>query len=239
MRINPTLPNLSETGWCLDSRLLSIGQELQFLSKLPGNEPGGCSAAIVKQPLSKNEFSVFLQSIVPDLELGEVEETGNPLDFAVEGNENAFFVVLADNGEILLTRDGRWHVNEQGVLVNVNGQPILDVNNNTIPLDTEQFAVTPDGGIEIEGQERIQIKVTETARDNLAWRDGVRFGLKDPNALETAATGTYAVGNCKLMKSNINSVDNSLMTAELAAENDGLNASLAFVSKFRDELFSL
>lgn len=65
---------------------------------------------------------------------GPLKETGHASDFAlVDGNDpqnpnrRAFFPVLAGN-RVLLTRDGSFHSDGQGYLVNSRGEPLLAVN---------------------------------------------------------------------------------------------------------------
>lgn len=58
-----------------------------------------------------------------DLEQGALEETGAPLDVAIEGN--GFFAV-DEGGQTRLTRDGRFQVNRDGSLVLPDGQKVLD-----------------------------------------------------------------------------------------------------------------
>ncbi len=50
---------------------------------------------------------------------GEVENTGNNLDVAIQGN--GLFQVTAPTGELRYTRDGSFHINGSGELVNAMG----------------------------------------------------------------------------------------------------------------------
>lgn len=59
---------------------------------------------------------------VTDFTPGAVTQTGNPYDVALEGK--GFLVVQTPNGE-RLSRGGTLHVNEQGVLVDGGGHPLV------------------------------------------------------------------------------------------------------------------
>ena len=67
---------------------------------------------------------------------GELNQTGNPLDVAVNGD--AFFAVQGPKGPIY-TRDGRMTMTDNGDLLSLAGNPILDVGG--APLQ-----VNPAGG---------------------------------------------------------------------------------------------
>src|SRR5271154_4086891 len=57
-----------------------------------------------------------------DMAQGPAEETKNPLDGAIDGP--AFLAVQTQGGE-RYTRDGNLHINSQGQLVTVAGNPVL------------------------------------------------------------------------------------------------------------------
>jgi flagellar basal-body rod protein FlgG len=88
------------------------------------------------------------------LEQGSLKSTGRELDFALS-SPNQFFKVLAQDGEahsIRYTRDGAFYASPTGngemVIVNGQGFPILDENDNfiTVPEDIENFSLQ-DGGV--------------------------------------------------------------------------------------------
>lgn len=67
---------------------------------------------------------------------GELVQTGNPLDVAVEGE--GWFAVLTPAGQVF-TRDGRMRISEAGELQTLRGFPVLDIGGAPIQLD-------PNGG---------------------------------------------------------------------------------------------
>ena len=66
---------------------------------------------------------------------GGVTRTGNPLDFAVNGD--AFFAIDTGNGPAF-TRDGRMQIDEFGELRTLNGYPVLDAGLAPIQLDARR-----------------------------------------------------------------------------------------------------
>ena len=61
-------------------------------------------------------------STMRDLSEGPQEQTGNPLDLAINGD--GYFIIQTDTGN-RYTRNGRFKLDEGGQLVNQAGQPVL------------------------------------------------------------------------------------------------------------------
>ena len=63
---------------------------------------------------------------------GAMTETGNPFDFAIQGD--AWFAIDTPAGTVM-TRDGRFSMNENGELMSIEGHPVLDSGGAPIQLD--------------------------------------------------------------------------------------------------------
>jgi flagellar basal-body rod protein FlgF len=63
---------------------------------------------------------------------GPLRETGNPFDFAIEGD--AWFAIETPAGAIM-TRDGRFTMLDTGDLVTLEGYPVLDPGGAALQLD--------------------------------------------------------------------------------------------------------
>ena len=75
---------------------------------------------------------------------GPIQNTNNPLDLLIEGNQG-FFQVTLPNGETAYTRDGSFQMDGNGNIVTANGyflEPAVQ-----IPLQTTQIQITPLGQI--------------------------------------------------------------------------------------------
>ncbi|HPD30060.1 MAG TPA: flagellar basal-body rod protein FlgF [Phycisphaerae bacterium] len=62
---------------------------------------------------------------------GEIQVTGRETDVAIEGN--GFFAV-SDGAKTRYTRDGRFSINNEGLLVTAGGRPVLDDRGKTISV---------------------------------------------------------------------------------------------------------
>ena len=72
---------------------------------------------------------------------GELNQTNNPLDAAVEGS--GFFQVQRPDGTIAYTRAGQFHLNNQGTIVTTDGDPLLPTI--TIPVNATSITITQYG----------------------------------------------------------------------------------------------
>ena len=76
---------------------------------------------------------------------GAIHETGNQLDVAIQGD--GFFGVTIASGKTGYTRDGQFLLDSAGRLVNSNGYPL--VWTGTIPLETSEIQIQPDGVVRV------------------------------------------------------------------------------------------
>lgn len=74
------------------------------------------------QPIGPIGTGVTISKVVTDMTPAPFEQTGQPLDFAVEGT--GFFAIRTPQG-IRYTRDGQFSANAQGLLVDTQGNQVL------------------------------------------------------------------------------------------------------------------
>lgn len=109
-----------------------------------------------------------------DFSTGPLEQTGNPLDFAIEGD--GFFEVQTANGAAY-TRDGRFNLNEAGEIITRNGDPVVG--------DGGPITVDPTGG------------ALTVSREGSISQDGVVLGkmkvvkFETPGALERVGSNLW------------------------------------------------
>jgi flagellar basal-body rod protein FlgF/flagellar basal-body rod protein FlgG len=83
-----------------------------------------------------------------NLSQGAIQQTGNPLDLAVEGE--GFFMVQSPNGP-RYTRDGGFHRTPQGQLVTEAGDAVLSSTGQKIPIPPGEVTVGVDGTVSVAG----------------------------------------------------------------------------------------
>jgi flagellar basal-body rod protein FlgF len=86
-----------------------------FGEVLLANSEGGATVGSVDE-------GVALGKSYTDMAAGQIQETGEPLDFAIDGS--GFFAVQTPQG-VRYTRDGQFTTSATGVLSDANGDPVL------------------------------------------------------------------------------------------------------------------
>src|ERR1035438_7555715 len=83
-----------------------------------------------------------------NLSQGAIEQTGNPLDLAIEGQ--GFFQIQTPNGP-RYTRDGSFHRSPAGILVAAKGEPVLSTTGQPIPVPPGEVSIGADGVLSVAG----------------------------------------------------------------------------------------
>jgi len=76
---------------------------------------------------------------------GEVVQTNNPLDIAVQGR--GFLQVTMPDGTVAYTRDGSFHLNSDGQIVSNSGYPIEPAL--TVPANAQSITIGNDGMVSV------------------------------------------------------------------------------------------
>jgi flagellar basal-body rod protein FlgG len=125
-----------------------------------------------------------------ELTQGEMHQTGNPLDIAIEGH--GYIPITMPSGETAYTRNGALHMTAEGRLVNSEGYSVA--GDITIPTDAQQVTIGADGTVsatmpgESQSVELGQIQIAMFANPGgLASMGGTLLR-------ETSASGTAVVG---------------------------------------------
>lgn len=138
-----------------------------------------------------------------DFTQGVLERTGNPLDLALDGP--GFFAVETRGGEAY-TRDGAFRVDEAGVLLDQDGEPVVweGARGTLAPVGE---AVTVDGsGVVRQGASEVgKLKLVDFADPSRLTRDA-RGRWRPVPGLEPAPS-TATVHQGALERSNASSVD--------------------------------
>lgn len=102
-------------------------------------------------------MAVMGQSSV-DTSEGNIVETGNTLDFAIEGD--GFFAVQGTGG-VDYTKNGSFSRNKDGFLVNGSGQQVLDTDNKPLRLSGNTVQVSTDGTVYVDAAAAGKLKVVK------------------------------------------------------------------------------
>lgn len=138
-----------------------------------------------------------------DMRSGGVQQTGNPLDLAIDGT--AFLAVETPRGE-RYTRNGGLQINAAGELVTSEGYRVLGDGGPIVfqPQDRD-IAIGRDGSIAVGNDARGQLRLVDFAQPARLQKDGSGLFLAPADMPPAAATGSRVVQGA-LEKSNVQGV---------------------------------
>lgn len=128
-----------------------------------------------------------------DLGEGNLERTGNPLDFAIDGP--GFFVVQTKAGP-MYTRNGSFRVAAGGQLLSSAGDPLLDDSGPLILPPGGPVAISADGTVSVAGAVAGKLRIAEFA---------------SPDALTPAGGGYYSAAKGKESPAQASSVEQGML----------------------------
>ena len=114
--------------------------EFQDLMYESLNYTGGTTSQTTNNPTGIDVgLGVRIAGVQKNFLQGNMKETGNPLDIAIEGK--GFFTVTLPNGETAYTRNGSFKVDNEGAIVTGQGyrvNPEIVIPNNVVNLSIAQ-----------------------------------------------------------------------------------------------------
>ena len=163
-----------------------------------------------------------------DFMQGSIEETKLKLDVALNGE--GFFTVQAPSGP-LYTRNGAFHLNPQGVLVNIDGLPILGTGGPIrVPAGvTEgQLEITKDGNIYAGNQQIGQLALVQFADNSVLSAEGASLFSASPDAVTTGSAAVVLQG--RLETSNTSSVNELINIIAISRHRDAVQKALTTIA---------
>lgn len=89
------------------------------------------------QPIGRQSYITATDELVTDYTQGALEETGIPLDIAIDGE--GFFGIRSAEGETMYTRAGSFSLDEEGYLCYSGFGRVLDNNGNELRVMTDKI----------------------------------------------------------------------------------------------------
>ena len=152
---------------------------------------------------------------------GEIVQTNNPLDIAVQGR--GFLQVTMPDGTVAYTRDGSFHLNSDGQIVTNSGYPVEPAL--TVPANAQSITIGNDGTVSVQlpGQAApAQIGTVQTADfinpagleargENLyvetASSGAPQTGTPGLNGLGTLTQGSLESSNVNVVEELVNMIE--------------------------------
>ena len=144
-----------------------------------------------------------------DYSSGSLINTGNPLDVALEGD--GFYVLETPEGP-RYTRNGTFHLDGVGQLVDREGNIILSRNDEPIliPINTDQITINQDGtiygGRGLETFPLAQIKIVQFEDNSGLQKEGEGMYVNKSTRIKKQTQNDTRVMQGFMEKSNVNAV---------------------------------
>lgn len=176
------------------------------LFAVSGSQMADRSRGVSEAYLLNGEIERSLQS-------GAVKVTGNPNDFAIQGE--GYFQLQAPGAENFYTRNGEFHVNAEGQLVNSDNLPVLGEGGPiNIDLELGDFSVAQDGTVSQDGQQIAKLAVYRF-NDPEALKSYMGTSFADPNGdagpqiveMPTIRQGQIELSNVSPMQEMISMIE--------------------------------
>ena len=169
------------------------------------------------------------RATIHDFTQGPSQQTGNPLDVAIDGG--AFLAVQTPGGE-RYTRDGGLQINAQGQLVTASGNPVLGTSGPIVFQPTDKnISIAADGQVTVlEGTGRIdsirgKLRLVSFAQPQKLVKEGSNlYSAGDGNAARPDTTSKVQQGFIE--KSNVNSVTEMGRMIEITRTYQQISAML-------------
>lgn len=157
-----------------------------------------------------------------DYSPGPLQQTGRPLDFAVQGK--GFFAVQRADGSEAYTRLGAFEMNVNGILQTASGLPVQgDGGPITIPPDVKvsvgsdgTISVLPESGAQSTVSVIGRVKLVNPPEADLVRGDDGLFGLRDGTAVAADERVVMIAGYME--GSNVNAAEQMVSMISLARQ---------------------
>ena len=162
-----------------------------------------------------------------DFSQGSFEQTGNPLDLALEGS--GFFAVQSPEGGVQYTRNGNFHLTADGALVTAQGYPVLG-SNGPITLPPGEVAISTSGVISVNGDVAGELRLASFDPGVPLMSLGNAYFSAPTAAAQPAAQLNVRQGS--LENSNINPVESAVSLIDIQRNAEMIQRAL---TTFHDE----
>ena len=215
--ISNNLANLNTTGFKRDD--VVIGDYLRLYEthkeQLPIEDHTRKAAKFLNRTM--NRVPIISEEYT-DTSVGNLTQTDNPLDFALQ-RENAFFVIQTPDG-IRYTRDGNFNLNSDGYLVNKEGYLVLSRDG----IDSQE-GIRVSAGLHIESDTSGNLYLRNLNNDAIGEQINIGalaiVGFENPRYLKKVGKNLYEYP--KERKDEREIVQNSIV-AQGFVEKSNVNA---------------
>lgn len=148
--LSNNLANINTTGFKEDQATFRLIDPSSTESASPSDPVDGVSALV---------SAVIPMTTHTDFSKGPLQQTGNPLDLAIDGD--GFFSVQTEQG-VRYTRNGAFSINAGGVLATADGDPVMG-EGGEITIDGSDVRFDGSGTVIVDGAAIDKLRIVKIA----------------------------------------------------------------------------
>lgn len=187
-----------------------------------------------RQPTSNSTMSSELLGTATtqpryDFQQGHLEDTGNPLNFALQGD--GFFTIKGPDGP-LYTRNGSFYVDTNRQLVTIDMLPVMGPGGPIVVPDTistEKIEVSADGRLLANNEQFGEFSIVKFADNNVLAAVGSSLFVAPSDVIPQAGTAMVQQGQLEL--ANTSSIDEMLTLIECSRHLDAAQKALQTIAE--------
>ena len=192
-------------------------------------------AEIVAGGLREREHTGGLVAVVEqrtDLSQGPLDETGNPLDLAIDGD--GFFSVQTPRG-VRYTRAGIFRLSSDGTVTTPLGDALLGAQ-GPIRVQGETVKVSPQGAVLVDGAEVGTIRVVRFDDPRVLAKEGQNLFVA-PDGTETPATD-FQVRQGMLERANVSAIEEMVKLITLQRQFEAYERAMRMMDSATERLLT-
>jgi flagellar basal body rod protein FlgG len=209
------LANVETGGYKADREFYSLYTSLDA-------EPDSQTGATTTLPVIESHWT--------DLAQGDFRLTGNPLDFAIDGE--GLFGIQTPRG-VRYTRNGSFRVGQNGALTAGDGSPVRAQGGGQIVLQPDlPVEVLPDGSVQQAGQPAGQLELVSFDPRTFN-KEGANYFAPVAGVTPRPASGTVAQG--KLEASNVGAAESAVRLVAIMRQFEMLQKAMSIGNDLNKE----
>lgn len=160
---------------------------------------------------------------------GTLKPTERALDVAITGN--AFFTIKMNNA-LLYTRNGSFHLNNEGMLMTKSGQPVLSESGEVYLSDPNNIKISETGIVSQNGEEQAQLKLISFINtDNI---EAIGSGIWQTSESNTTISEKFSITQGYLETSNVDATAEMVKMMELSKHFSSVQKALLAYDQMQD-----
>ncbi|SYZ73590.1 putative Flagellar basal-body rod protein FlgG [Candidatus Zixiibacteriota bacterium] len=144
----------------------------------------------------------MIDQVYTDYDQGSLDQTGNPLDVALEGA--GFFVAESAEGNTVLTRAGSFMISPDGYLVDPNGNRLLG-DSGPIGVGEGTVSIAENGQVQVDDAQIGTLQVVDVADKSSLVKIGDN-AFEVPQGIDLPRAMNFLIKQGYLESSNVNVV---------------------------------